>query len=90
MPPAAGAVNVCAIELSPLVAAVPPLDVAAEVPTVGRRAVRCVGELKAPSVTVDYRIVAGAKHGSTALDSFTVQQGASEDAHTWIAQARSK
>ena len=35
-------------------------------------------------MTVDYRIVAGADHPSTALDSFTVQQAASDDAYTWI------
>jgi hypothetical protein len=45
-----------------------------------------VGELKAAGVTVDYRIVAGVDHSATALDSFTVQQSASDDAYAWITQ----
>jgi acetyl esterase/lipase len=43
-----------------------------------------VGQLKAAGVTVDYHLVAGADHGSTALSSFTVAQPGNEDAVTWI------
>ncbi len=43
-----------------------------------------VAQLKAGGVTVDYRLVAGADHGSTALSAFTVSQPGNEDAVTWI------
>lgn len=43
-----------------------------------------VGQLKAAGVAVDYHLVTGADHGSTALSSFTVVQPGNEDAVTWI------
>ena len=43
-----------------------------------------VKELTDAGLAVDYQIVAGAIHGTTAFSSFTVQQGANEAAVKWI------
>jgi acetyl esterase/lipase len=45
-----------------------------------------MGQLQAAGVTVDYRVVNGSEHTTTALSSFTVVQAASDDAYTWISQ----
>jgi acetyl esterase/lipase len=45
-----------------------------------------MAQLSAAGVTVDYRVVQGSEHSTTALSSFTVQQSASDDAYTWISQ----